>query len=180
MNLDGITQVLSKHHGEGIVLQTDLDASPQAIMVPFHQIAEVSKTLHEHETLYFDMLSCLTGVDNGPENGTMEVVYNLYSIPFDKSLMVKIAIPRHEDVSQMPAIPTVSHIWKTANWQERETYDLFGLCFEGHPDLRRILLPADWEGYPLRKDYQQQAYYHGISVAYDRDGSEDEANQPLT
>ena len=77
----------------------------------------------------------------------MEVIYNLYSIPFDLHLMVKIKFDR-----ETPLVPTVSDIWKTANWHEREIFDLLGIRFEGHPDLRRILLPSDWEGHPLRKD----------------------------
>ncbi|MYF99827.1 NADH-quinone oxidoreductase subunit C, partial [Candidatus Poribacteria bacterium] len=63
-------------------------------------------------------------------------------------------------------IPTVSHIWKTADWHERETYDLYGILFEGHTDLRRILLPDDWEGFPLRKDYQEPDFYRGMRVPY--------------
>ena len=107
------------------------------------------------------MLSCVTGVDNGPDVGTMEVIYNLYSIPFNHHLMIKVMLPR-----ELPVIESVSHIWKTAEWHEREVYDLFGIKFNNHPDLRRILLPADWEGFPLRKDYKHQDYYRGIRVEY--------------
>jgi len=66
----------------------------------------------------------------------------------------------------LPTISTLSHIWRTANWHEREAFDLMGLWFESHPDLRRILLPADWQGHPLRKDYENMETYHGIKVAY--------------
>ena len=107
------------------------------------------------------MLSSITGIDNGPEDNTMEVIYNLYSIPFDLHLMVKIKIDRESAI-----VPTVSDIWKTANWHEREIFDLLGIRFEGHPDLRRILLPNDWEGHPLRKDDILQEQYHGIKVDY--------------
>lgn len=97
----------------------------------------------------------------------MEVVYHLYSIPFNKALAVKIIVPRDH-----PEVPSVAHIWRTANWHEREAFDLLGIHFAGHPDLRRILLPADWEGHPLRKDYQEQSTYRGISVKYDREKRE--------
>jgi NADH-quinone oxidoreductase subunit C len=88
-------------------------------------------------------------------------VYNLYSIPFNHHLMIKILLPRDK-----PEIESVSHIWKTANWLEREVFDMYGVHFKNHPDLRRILMPADWEGYPLRKDYKHQAYYRDIKVEY--------------
>jgi NADH-quinone oxidoreductase subunit C len=127
--------------------------------------------MHTHEDCYFDMLSCLTGLDNGVEKaamdiGTMEVIYNLYSIPFEHGLMLKVIIPRNQIGEALPQVPTVSHIWKTADWHERETFDLMGISFTNHPDLRRILLPEDWVGHPLRKDYEAQEYYHGIQVKY--------------
>jgi NADH-quinone oxidoreductase subunit C len=140
-------------------LQTDETATPKAIIAHADDLLEVCKILHTHEVLYFDMLSCLTGVDNGPEANTMEVIYNFYSIPFDHHLMLKVILPREK-----PEIESVGEIWRTALWHEREAYDLLGIHFKSHPDLRRILLPADWEGHPLRKDYQVQQYYRGVKV----------------
>lgn len=142
----------------------DLNATPAALYVQASRIHAVCTLLHENEKTYFDQLSCLSGIDNGPEAGTMEVVYNLYSIPFNNHLMLKVILDRSN-----PEIHTVSDIWRTANWHERETYDLFGINFLNHPDLRRILLPKDWVGHPLRKDYEEQAEYHGMNVKYDRD-----------
>jgi NADH-quinone oxidoreductase subunit C len=107
------------------------------------------------------MLSCVTGIDNGTDAGTMEVVYNLYSIPYNHHLMIRVVLPR-----QKPEIESVSSIWKTADWHEREIFDMYGIHFLNHPDLRRILMPADWEGHPLRKDYKHQEYYRDIKVEY--------------
>jgi len=103
----------------------------------------------------------LTGLDNGVEKSTMEVLYHLYSIPYNHNIVMKVETDRGN-----PIVDTVSSVWRTADWHEREAYDMFGIKFNNHPDLRRILLPADWEGFPLRKDYQEQEYYHGIKVKY--------------
>lgn len=145
----------------GPQLQTDEATTPGTVIVDPAQIRDVCEFLQSDPDCFFDMLSCLTALDNGPEAGTMEVVYNLYSIPFDTHLMLRVVIPRDK-----PEVPSVTPVYRTANWHEREAYDLFGIRFTGHPDLRRILLPADWEGHPLRKDYHHQAYYRGVKVEY--------------
>ena len=134
---------------------------PAGINVPRSFLPEVCEYLHTQEDLYFDMLACITGMDNGPEACTMEVVYNLNSIPYGHQLTMKVILQRSEEDLQ---VPTVTGIWKTAGWLEREVFDMFGITFKGHPDLRRILLPADWKGYPLRKDYKNLETYHGITV----------------
>ncbi|MEP2771553.1 MAG: NADH-quinone oxidoreductase subunit C [Fulvivirga sp.] len=145
----------------GAITAIDENATPKALMVAADKLSEVCAFLYKDEDLYFDMLSCLTGIDNGEEANTMEVAYNLSSIPFEHAIMLKVELPRAK-----PVIPSVAEIWKTANWHEREAFDLLGIQFEGHPDLRRILLPTDWEGHPLRKDYQHQDKYRGIKVEY--------------
>lgn len=137
------------------------NASPQGIVIPAESLVEVMSFLHTNDQLYFDMLSCITGLDNGPEAGSMEVIYNLYSIPNDLHLMVKVVLQR-DDLK----VDSLVEIWKTADWQEREVYDMYGIHFNNHPDLRRILMPADWEGFPLRKDYEEQTYYRGMKVKY--------------
>lgn len=136
-------------------------ANEQYLQIVPEKLPAVCQLLHTHEACYFDMLSCLTGLDNGTTQQTMEVVYNLYSIPYEQKLTLKVAVPREN-----PVVPSVSHLWKTADWHEREAFDLLGIVFSNHPNLRRILLPEDWEGHPLRKDYQAQEYYHGIQVKY--------------
>lgn len=139
----------------------DLNSTPKAVKISSGDLVPVCRALHQHETTYFDMLSCLTGIDNGPESATLEVVYNLYSIPFHHHLAIKVVLPREN-----PEIDSIASIWKTADWHEREAFDMYGINFLGHPDLRRILMPADWEGYPLRKDYKQQEYYRNIKLDY--------------
>ncbi|NVK83322.1 MAG: NADH-quinone oxidoreductase subunit C [Cytophagia bacterium] len=137
------------------------NASPQGIVVPAESLVAVMDFLHTNNKLYFDMLSCITGLDNGPEAGNMEVIYNLYSVPNDIHLMIKVILQR-DDLK----VDSLVEIWKTADWQEREVYDMYGIHFNNHPDLRRILMPADWEGFPLRKDYEEQTYYRGMKVKY--------------
>ena len=105
------------------------------------------------------MLSCITGIDNGPEAKTMEVVYHLYSISCNVSFALKVILPREN-----PEVDSLCSIWKSANWLEREVYDMFGIQFKNHPDLRRILMPNDWKGYPLRKDYEHEEKYRGIDI----------------
>lgn len=137
------------------------NTTPQTITVNASKLVAVAEHLFNSPQTYFDQLSCVTGIDNGVEAKTMEVVYHLYSIPFNFSLALKVILPREN-----PIVPTLSSIWKSANWMERETYDMYGIFFESHPDLRRILMPGDWEGYPLRKDYSEQEKYREIQVKY--------------
>jgi NADH-quinone oxidoreductase subunit C len=145
-------------HGDCTV---DENSTPKAIKIDKKDLIPVMQSLLNDPVAYFDMLSCVSGVDNGPDAGTMEIVYNLYSIPFDHHLMIKVIVPRDK-----PEVESVCQIWKTANWHEREVFDLFGINFLDHPDLRRILLPADWEGHPMRKDYKHQEYYRNVKVEY--------------
>jgi NADH-quinone oxidoreductase subunit C len=142
-------------------IRLDEKATPKAIIVPASELKKVCHELYQNPSMYFDMLSCLTGMDNGVEANAMEVVYNLYSIPFNHHVMVKVILPRDN-----PEIDSVAEIWRTANWHEREAAEMFGIKFIGHPDPRKLLLPADWEGFPLRKDYQHQEQYREIKVKY--------------
>jgi NADH-quinone oxidoreductase subunit C len=161
MQFSEIRSLLIEKFGEGIILAENTTYAQPQLTIAADNIKEAGLFLRDTENLYFDYLSCLTGIDNGPEKNTMEVLYHLYSIPYNHSLVIKVVTDREH-----PELPTVSDLWRTADWHEREAYDMFGIKFSGHPDLRRILLPADWEGFPLRKDYQEQEYYHGIKVKY--------------
>lgn len=137
----------------------DPTLTPKGFKIHADDLRGVCHELHRNSILYFDMLSCLTAIDNGAAVGTMDVVYNLYSIPFNHHIALKVVLPR-----QNAELDSIQDIWKTANWHEREAWDMFGIKFKGHPDLRRILMPADWEGHPLLKDYKQQEYYRGVKL----------------
>lgn len=154
-----IKEILTSIVGWQLISETE--NTPVSFVIPAEKIVPVCGELQQNPETYFDMLSCLTGIDNGVEANTMEVVYNLYSIPFNHHLMLRVILPREN-----PAVDSVSHIWQTANWHEREAFDMYGIHFNNHPDLRRILMPSDWEGYPLRKDYQHQETYRNIKVEY--------------
>ena len=132
------------------------------LTVPANELVSICDLLWRDPQTYFDSLSCVTAIDLGPELGQMEVIYTLYSIPFHVTLHLRVVIDRDK-----PEVPSVSGIWKTADWHEREAFDLLGVQFVGHPNLTRILLPADWQGHPLRKDYVEQERYHGIKVKFE-------------
>ncbi len=142
---------------------TVLDAKLETILNPFikiqpEKILNVAQFLMNDERLRFDYLSCLSGVDY---KGKLGVVYHLFSMIHKHKIVLKVEVP-----TESPNVPSVESVWKTANWHEREAFDLYGINFTGHPDLRRILLPDDWEGHPLRKDYQTPEFYNGMKVPY--------------
>ncbi|QNF32406.1 NADH-quinone oxidoreductase subunit C [Adhaeribacter swui] len=167
MSFEEIQNIIVQEFGDSVIVREQPQDLMPYLVIQTDKIAAVCAALHANEQLYFDVLSCQTGIDNGPEAGTLEVAYNLYSIPYNHHLCLKVVIPRNAAEESLPVVPTVSHIWRTADWHEREIFDLVGIRFSGHPDMRRILCAADWEGYPLRKDYEAQEYYHGIRVAFD-------------
>jgi NADH-quinone oxidoreductase subunit C len=103
--------------------------------------------------LRFSFLSDLTVVDRFPLEPRFELNYHLLSLDRKERLRLRVRLPGAE-----PVVASVTPVWPTANWHEREAFDLFGIRFEGHPDLTRILMPDDWEGYPLRKDYPVEGY----------------------
>jgi NADH-quinone oxidoreductase subunit C len=122
------------------------------VTVPYESIVDVCwvlKTKHG-----FDMLADLCGADRGPEEDPrFEVNYHVFSTKHFNRLRLKVLLSEDK-----PIVPTVITVWKTADWHERETFDMFGVIFDGHPDLRRILLPSDFDGHALRKDYPLRGY----------------------
>ena len=126
---------------------------------------EIAKWLKSEPSLHFDSLQCHTGMDVG-EN-MLEARYNLHSMTHNHKIEIRIAVSREK-----ANIPSIEQIWRIGDWFERETYDMFGIFFDGHRDHRRMLLPEDWEGYPLRKDYEVQETYHGIAIPKVKEGWE--------
>ncbi len=125
------------------------------------RLVEICRFLKSDPELSFDFLQDQTATDH-PKEGLIRLVYHFYSYRHHHMLAAKIELPRAH-----PEVDTVEGVWKSANWMEREIFDLFGVVFRGHSDLRRILLPDDWQGYPLRKDYVEAGGYHGVSNVRD-------------
>ena len=156
------------------VTAVNLEAIDPWVEVLPASLVEICVYLRDESDLRFNMLNCITGIDyfepdpkkaaKSPWEPHIEVVYHLSSIPHKHTIVVKVKTPRWKnDVEgELPELPTVSHVWRTADWHEREVYDLVGVQFVGHPNLRRILCPEDWVGYPLRKDYEMPLEYHGM------------------
>lgn len=123
----------------------NLDRQQTIVVVARDRLLEVCAYLKTEER--FDFLTDLTAVDRYTGEGRFEVIYNLYSFPRNERLRLKVRLADRE------TLPSVTSVWGTANWLEREVYDMFGIVFNTHPNLKRILLPDDWKGHPLRKDY---------------------------
>jgi NADH-quinone oxidoreductase subunit C len=155
-------------------LNSSLPVEPFIVVSP-QSIDKVSLFLKENEELRFDSLMCLSGVDdaNGEKvtnedgisiakGGTLSIVYHLESTELKHKVVLKVSVSK--DNSE---VKSVASVWRHADWHEREAYDLLGVTFLNHPDLRRILMPYDWEaGYPLRKDYENPEFYQGMKVPY--------------
>ena len=136
------------------VLDLTLDVPDPFIFVKTDGLSELAQFMKDEEDLAFDFLESITGVDTTEE---LHLVYHLFSYKHRHSAVLKIRVAYNDLL-----IPSLCKVWPAANWHEREQYDLFGFSFEGHPDLRRILLPEDWHGHPLRKTYEYPEEYHGI------------------
>ncbi|MGQ9687620.1 MAG: NADH-quinone oxidoreductase subunit C [Desulfobaccales bacterium] len=119
------------------------------VVVKPGRIRDICRFLRDDPTVSFKYLSMIAGLDYHPQSPRFAVAYNLYSHQNHDRLTLKAYL----ESDTAPAIDSVTSVWATADWHEREAFDLFGIKFKGHPDLRRILLPKDWSGYPLRKEY---------------------------
>lgn len=158
MQTEEIYSKLKSQFGDAIIELKDEKPSDAFIIVNADNLFDISLYLRDNEDLLFDYLMCLGGVDAG-EN--LISVYHLYSMKHTHKIVLKVIVPKAE-----PTVPTVEYIWRSADWHEREAFDMFGIIYKGHHNLIRILCPYDWEGFPLRKDYQTPDFYHGIKVPY--------------
>ena len=156
MDAPALHQRLKDRFGDAIgALESGMEP---AIRVQPAAIVPVCAWLKSEPDLAFDCLSNQSGIDY-PARNEIEVVYHLFSYRLRHVCVLKVGVSRDN-----PALATVAGVWRTAIWQEREIFDLLGVVFDGHPDLRRILLPEDWVGHPLRKDFVEPTEYHGIST----------------
>src|SRR5438093_12129316 len=168
-----IIPILEQQFG-GKIKSKKLDAiDPYAVVDPADLLA-VCRFLRDDPRLRFELLNNISGVDYlepDPKKAAkagfephLEVVYHFQSFTHRHRFTLKLMLPRWKDnkPGELPEVPSVTGVWDAANWHEREVYDLSGVFFTGHPDLTRILLSEDWQGHPLRKDYEFPLEYHGI------------------
>src|SRR5687768_5252637 len=134
----------------GLPLEAGASVDFATVYVPADRLIETSRALRDAPALRFNVLAEVTAADYFPRDPRFEVVYHLLSVPNRLRLRLKVR------ASEKLAVPTVQGIWPSAGWLEREVWDMFGIVFDGHPDLRRLLMPEDWEGHPQRKDYPVQ------------------------
>jgi len=161
MTPKAIAQLVEDQLGEVVVFVED--ALHPRLETTAEHWRELAVLLHKNEQLGFDWLACITGLDYVADN-QLAACYELKSTTQGHAIAVKVRVAR-----DAPIIPSVCDLWPAADWHEREIYDLLGIKFTNHPDLRRILLPDDWQGHPLRKDYEFPREYHGIPGSYELD-----------
>ena len=174
MDIQGIHSILLERFGEAVVGSQTFKAIDPWIQVAAASIAEVCTFLRDDSRLLFNHLNDLCGVDYLETDAKkaakfghephVEVVYQLSSLKLRHQLKLKVVVPRWKDdiAGQLPVVPSLCAVYGIANWHEREAYDLIGIHFEGHPNLRRILCPEDWTGHAMRKDYAFPLEYHGV------------------
>jgi NADH-quinone oxidoreductase subunit C len=174
MTASDIAAILEERFG-AVITGKNLAAIDPFVIVEPARLGEVCTFLRGDPRLKFELLNDITGVDYLEPDAKkaakagfephLEVLYHLSSFSFPgRRFTLKVMLPRWQGdhAGELPEAPSVASVWRTADWQEREVYDLVGVFFTGHPDLRRILLAEDWVGHPLRKDYEYPLEYHGI------------------
>jgi NADH-quinone oxidoreductase subunit C len=159
MEAAAIHDRLAQEFGERIIGAESEGLDPSSLVDPA-AIVDVALYCRDTPELAFENLMCLAALDWPAEDPPrMEVVYTLFSYAHEHRYTLKVHVSREE-----PVLPSIEGVWRAANWHEREAYDMFGIVFSGHPDLRRILLPDDWQGFPLRKDWEDPEFYNGMRV----------------
>ncbi len=143
------------------ILETVEFREELTVVVKKEKLVEICKFLRDDSELRFDHLTDVSGVDFLERNPRFDIAYHMYSIPKNHRLRIKVRVNEDETVS------SVTSVWSTANWHEREIFDMFGVKFDNHPDLRRILMSDDWVGHPLRKDYPLG--YEEVQFTFNKD-----------
>ncbi len=164
MNFHEIKARIEKQFGQGLIKNQDDQVRQPWLEVDVALLADLALFLRDDPDLGFDFLNNLSGVDYGTESQNLGITYHLSSLIHEHHLVLKVKLDRKKP----QPVPSLAAIWRTADWHEREAFDLVGIPFKNHPDLRRILMPADWEGHPLRKDYQAASHYHGVAIEYEK------------
>ena len=153
-----IKDILSKKFKDAINFSEDQNCY---FILDATKLENIATFLCNSKDLQYNYLMCLSAYDLG-ESTKFGIAYNLYSTHFKHYIEIRI------EINDEQTIPSISDLWGSADWHEREAYDMMGLQFEGHPNLKRILLADDWEGHPLRKKYKEPDYYHGMPVPKDK------------
>lgn len=174
MSAEQIYNLLKEYFGDAILEMVSNVPTEPIISVEPLQINVISQFLRDSNELQFDNLMNLSGVDDNnatkttnedgsvsSQGGTLSVYYHLDSFSQKHKITLKVSTNR-----DVPEVESVTNIWYSANWHEREAFDMFGINFLNHPDLRRILMPDDWDGFPLRKDYENPEFYDGMKISY--------------
>ena len=143
-------ELLQEKFPEEVVEASEFRGDTTVVVKP-GRIIDICKTLRDDSSVSFKYLSVIAAIDYHPQSPRFAVVYNLYSHRYHDRITLKAFL---DDTA--PVIDSVTSVWSTADWHEREAYDLMGIKFKGHPNLKRILLPQDWKGFPLRKEYPQR------------------------
>ncbi len=164
MMFNDIKLLLVEKFGDAVIVGEETNGLQSALLINPDDIDRVCLELRNNPKTYFDFLSSITGMHYNDEANRYGVVYHLSSIPYKTQLTLKISKPHDRESDHLPEFKSITAVYRTADWHEREAYDLLGIFFTNHPDLRRILLPDDWDGFPLRKDYQAAEYYKGIKI----------------
>ncbi|MFU8859598.1 MAG: NADH-quinone oxidoreductase subunit C [Cyclonatronaceae bacterium] len=153
-----IATYLKEQMDEGVIEFVPAEVGQPWISIEPGSLRKIAVFLRDDRELRFNTLMCLSGV-HYPAEQELGVTYHLHSTTIGHTVALKVRVPIDK-----PMVPSVESVWKTADWHEREAYDMIGIVFEGHPNMTRILCPDDWEGHPLRKDYVQQDTYMGVTT----------------
>ena len=162
------TEQIIAHFGERVAIDTAVTDMP-CLKVGPADLVELCYYLRDDEAYKFNFMADICAVDFHPKTPRFQLVYHLFSIPYNWRIRIKCTLP------DPPVAPTIIPVWTTANWHEREAYDMYGIDFEGHPDLRRIYMWEEFEGFPMRKDFPLR----GFKDKYNPLGAEKDADEAL-